>query len=165
MSPDDPRRANLVILADFLDRAVPPPKFEMYMYISRESVEGQVLDHSYIYAIAEAKDWPIAATQELYSHCNTAACAAGHGPLAGIEPLEYETWNAYVRRCFVDTHYGSGVSREFNWLFASDWTFFDNTPRGAAARIRYFLEHGVPDDADHQRRGIVPLCYTVDPTA
>lgn len=33
----------------------------------------------------------------------------------------------------------------WNWLFSSGWCKFDNTPLGVAARIEYFLEHGVPD--------------------
>lgn len=37
------------------------------------------------------------------------------------------------------------MSVEWNWLFGSEWEDVDNTPKGAAKRIRIFLESGVPE--------------------
>ena len=37
-------------------------------------------------------------------------------------------------------------SPEFGWIFDGGWARWDNTPHGAAKRIDYLLEHGVPDE-------------------
>lgn len=72
------------------------------------------------------------------AECGTVACAAGHGPAAGIKPNAYY-WSDYVGRNFTDD---DGDVYEF--LFASSWCEIDNTHQGAAQRIRYFLKFGIP---------------------
>lgn len=81
--------------------------------------------------------------------CGTAACAAGHGPAAGIlVPKKYVTaysvnWVLYSREKFdLD-------SAEWEWLFDGGWTDYDDTHQGAAARIRYLLEHKKPPRDQH----------------
>ena len=69
--------------------------------------------------------------------CGTVACAVGHGPSAGVQGRLDESWSAYAKRCFTD-----GESRIFLWLFSGMWDHYDDTPRGAAARIAYFLHTG-----------------------
>lgn len=80
--------------------------------------------------------------------CGTVACALGHGPAAGIlfpEELVrdpwWPSWNDYAS-LFV----GEGLEENphYMWLFFDDWEKADNTPRGAAARIRYLLANGGP---------------------
>ena len=73
--------------------------------------------------------------------CNTVACSIGHGPSAGIPVGDCESWYEYIKEnlCLPKT-------LACDWLFSSNWTFVDNTPQGAAARIKYLLEHGLPDD-------------------
>jgi hypothetical protein len=79
--------------------------------------------------------------------CGTAACAAGHGPAAGI----------LVPPRFIDDHDGVdwpeycalfvGNNDDANdFLFSGGWSlsFADNHHWGAAARIRYLLDHGRP---------------------
>jgi hypothetical protein len=87
--------------------------------------------------------------------CGTAACAVGHGPSAGVEPIAEDTsWLAYADRVFgadCDAHY---------WMFGGGWGERDNTVLGAAARIEHTLAHGCPIDADLQRCGAAPLRYT-----
>jgi hypothetical protein len=86
--------------------------------------------------------------------CGTVACAVGHGPSAGMlfqkdEIISAEgdegeprpDWWAYGRRVFGLT---SG-NPEFLWLFGAMWSDRDNTHRGAAARIRYYLDRGLPE--------------------
>lgn len=73
-----------------------------------------------------------------FNACNSVYCAIGHGPLAGIARGEYEDWVSYARRVFTCSrvaHY---------WLFAGGWARVDNTKRGAALRIIYALQFGVP---------------------
>lgn len=65
--------------------------------------------------------------------CGTVACAAGHGPAAGIEPLPGEYWVTYTQRVFSASP----------WMFASDWSRHDNTVEGAAKRIIYALRNRI----------------------
>lgn len=71
--------------------------------------------------------------------CGTAGCAIGHAPLAGF-PVELSDkgWFPYSERI-------SGLknsSEEWEWCFGGDWEEYDNTPKGAAARIRRLVETG-----------------------
>lgn len=126
------QRANLAQLAAYL-RTLPAdyPDFEMDDYVRGEHSQS------------------LARIPE----CGTAACAAGHGPSAGIAPLKGEDWVDYSTRAFANP------ICEWSWCFDASWAKVDNTAHGAAARIEYMLEHGVPDNADDQRAGISPLCY------
>ena len=72
--------------------------------------------------------------------CGTVACAIGHGPAAGIKAKQEEPWSCYEERVFALT------SSQWDWCFHSEWRFTDDTPQGAAKRILYMLENGVPDD-------------------
>lgn len=85
--------------------------------------------------------------------CGTVACAAGHGPMAGIAARPDETWSNYERRVFDLT------DAEWGWCFASEWRFVDNTPLGAAKRIRHLLLNGVPHNAVSQRDGTAPYMF------
>ena len=154
MLPDDPRRANLEKLASFLERAVPPPQFGMSMYVVA-NIGGYRMSLE-----------PYEAVTEVYTQCGTVACALGHGPLAGIKPKSGDTWDTYSKRVFVDVWADDQyqVTQDWKWLFSGLWSVVDDTPKGAAARIRYYLEHGVPDDVDGQIDGDTPLCYKVDAT-
>jgi hypothetical protein len=72
------------------------------------------------------------------SDCGSVGCAVGHGPFVGPDMKKFptETWNGYCSRVFgVDTS-----TTLWNWLFGAYWAEVDNTPRGAAARIKYWLD-------------------------
>lgn len=130
----DEQRSNLTKLAAYL-RTLPAeyPDFEMDLFTQDGQGYGRHIAHK--------------------PACGTAACAAGHGPWAGIDPLPGETWVAYSHRAFAER--GSG----FSWCFDERWSRIDNSAHGAAARIEWMLEHGIPEDADEQRWGDAPLCY------
>lgn len=80
--------------------------------------------------------------------CGTAACAAGHGPAAGVlMPDKFIRprgrgfsidWEGYARELFASD------GRVFDWLFQGSWGFYDNHHYGAAARVRYALDRGGP---------------------
>lgn len=83
-----------------------------------------------------------------YNLCDSAACAVGHAPAAGIkvdpstftqqilEGYSTDIWDAYVQAAF-----GIGFDGpEFEFMFGGGWSEVDNTPKGAAARIRYVLD-------------------------
>lgn len=74
--------------------------------------------------------------------CGTAACALGHGPIAGIKPYSTELWGEYSQRCFVHPN-----TKAFQFIFAERWP---NDPKFAAIRIYYLLQHGVPLASIHQ---------------
>lgn len=71
--------------------------------------------------------------------CGSVACAVGHGPQAGIAPLWGEIWHHYAARVFTED------ARERLWCFSGVWDSCDDTPRGAAQRIYYMLEKGLPE--------------------
>jgi len=74
--------------------------------------------------------------------CGTAACAAGHAT-ALFDPEKDETWHEYIERVFgIKSKFVA--NREWYWLFSSVWKNIDNTPTGAALRILYMLDNGVP---------------------
>jgi hypothetical protein len=125
--------ANLRQLADYL-LTLPAeyPDFEMDSYVQDDN------DHDGKAYVAE---------------CGTAACAAGHGPIAGITPLPEEEWDDYCYRAFVND------LGAWSWCFSGLWSGVDNTAHGAALRIIWMLERGLPDDADAQKWGNSPLCY------
>lgn len=98
-------------------------------------------------------------------YCGTAACAAGHGPSAGIKARKDEDWRQYVGRVFGcgDSLPDDGFEyAAFEFLFDSYWNDVDNTPKGAAKRIYYFLENGLPSKSDviDMQSGKMSLCYT-----
>ena len=87
--------------------------------------------------------------------CGTVACAVGHGPAAGFPKPVLEAWTSYSSREFAPD------SPAWDWCFFGRWSETDNTPQGAAARIRYMLEHGVPENYEEQMCGDEPLSYEV----
>lgn len=65
------------------------------------------------------------------------ADALGHGPAAGIQPLENQkTWDDYENN-FID----STDLIAYNLMFSSSWSQYKehNTPAGTATRIDYYL--------------------------
>jgi hypothetical protein len=89
------------------------------------------------------------------STCETAGCALAHATFA-VEPLLLsESWEHYRDRIFPGL-----TDKENAWIFGGLWWATDNTPLGAAERIRILLFEGVPDDSYLQMIGKVPLSYT-----
>jgi hypothetical protein len=91
-----------------------------------------------------------------FYECGTVGCAIGHGPLAGIPMNEVESvglWAGYSYRTLVQ------VGKKWDWCFSADWAQVDNTPQGAAKRILWLLDKGLPDNVDEQMGGADELCY------
>lgn len=89
--------------------------------------------------------------------CGTAACAVGHGPAAGVAPEDGESWFGYSTRCFMNEE-----SDEWHWCFSGGWARTDNTAHGAADRIEWLIDRGLPKNADYQRLGYDGLCYRTE---
>ncbi len=128
-------KENLAKLAAYLAKLPDDyEKFNMWVYFSGRA-EGTYMTHG-------------------GTMCGTAACAVGHGPAAGIKSPVYDSWNDYCLQAFcIETQ-----TPEFEWLFGGSWNQVDNTPKGAAARIRYYLENGgIP--VDHANKARTTECY------
>lgn len=83
---------------------------------------------------------PREAVKKELNRCGTIACAAGHGPSFGVRAKAREDWGDYIERAFGAED--SGV--EYTWCFSGVWKDADNTAQGAALRIFYMLDYGVP---------------------
>lgn len=112
--------------------------------------------------------------------CGTVACAAGEGILAlsegkvldelldyrfryGDRARDSNFWNNKITQYFgITTGENNDIHEAtYQYLFASEWLHRDNTPEGAAKRIRYVLEHGVPMNYDEQMEGQDYLSYEI----
>lgn len=77
--------------------------------------------------------------------CGTAGCAVGWAPFAGIEKLPHESFADYCDRQLVEK-----LADGWNWCFSGYWAHYDNTPLGAAKRIQYFLDNGLPEEFEDE---------------
>jgi hypothetical protein len=144
------RRENLTTLAEYLERL---PKsyrhFSMEYHIDGKNLGDKTFDRMF------AEEPQVAIKQ-----CGSIACAVGHGPVAGIplsksmitrctfswcddRPDAEIDWDAYAERNFTGED-----TTAWLWLFGGEWKFIDNSPHGAAARIRYLLANNGKVPAD-----------------
>lgn len=131
-------RKNLEKLASYLETLPKNYKhFEMADFIEDEQAARK-------YAATRAVG------NELIIQCGTVACAAGHGPAAGIRlDRKYVErgdwgidWSSYVDDKFLNRN-----PTAFEWCFGGGWSMSDNHHWGAAARIRFLLDNkGVPEE-------------------
>ncbi len=116
-----------------------------------------------VFSLAEVDGWkePTTVCSLLEAHqCGSVGCAVGHGPLAGIGIEVFDKyeglWNAYCDEVFIERSFDPEA---WDWCFSSDWSRVDNTPQGAAKRILWLLDKGLPDDWESQMCGKAALCY------
>lgn len=101
--------------------------------------------------------YPIQNQAKEIHNCGAVACALGHGIAAGVKNWKkFDEWNAYGHHYFGL----EGWSDEWEWCFSGDWHYRDNTPQGAALRIKWLLEKGLPNNhVDQLYNEEVSLCY------
>jgi len=98
--------------------------------------------------------------QDGQMHCGTAGCAVGHGPAAGI-PLSAEQvqkisrkingWDASdIWQAYSETNFIPSGTPEWEWCFGGGWTNIDDTPHGAAKRIRWLLAGNSPPQIEDE---------------
>lgn len=154
---DEEKVRNLIDLADVL-RKTPPPEFDMESFGSTNvngitsssdlyAKERDKLGEEHLEALANFKtvygwqDSPqsfkfLGGLGMTAGHtCGAVACAVGTGAYFGIgKPEEYKDWATYSYATFV-VH-----DAAWHFLFSDDWVKSDNTAKGAAARILFFLD-------------------------
>ena len=123
-------------LADFLV-GVPQEKFNMAEY--RMDAEGDT-----IYWRNE-------------NDCGTSGCALGWAPhVPGLEPVESDfdadtrwgdclRFKRYCKRVFGLVEDGHSCNH-WEWCFSGRWAAYDNTPIGAARRIRFYVLRDLPEN-------------------
>ena len=101
--------------------------------------------------------YPSEALALSWRDCGAVGCALGHAPELGgaFTPKSGEVWEDYCERVFGIHAYSS----EWDWMFSWNWGEMDNTPRGAAQRIRWLAKNGLPEDSEDQLFWGAPLCY------
>jgi len=86
------------------------------------------------------------------TECGSVGCAVGHAPYYGITKMYGEGWDGYSYRTLIPIfNADTGVlidDRAWRWCFAGEWTNLDDSKKGAAQRIMYFLQYGLPDKWD-----------------
>ncbi len=87
--PNAEQRANLAKLADYLI-GLPAD----YGHFNMETFGGLGSEGF------GSEDYPPAQADTKLHTCGTVACAAGHGPAAGIPPKQFDTWDSYIERSF-----------------------------------------------------------------
>lgn len=147
-------RANLIKLAEYLD-TLPDDymSFSMDVFLTAANSLRDALPTS------RSRDYAL--HNGGVGECGAVACAVGHGPAAGIlfdnDPSLFfpesgrPDWDAYIDRYLIDDYkaYTPEASKAFDWMFGGSWHSIDNTPSGAAARIRYLLDgKPIPANSD-----------------
>jgi hypothetical protein len=127
----DEQRENLRTLARGLIAYEGAVKFWMGSY-----AENDADDDDY-----EVMPFKVSQWLEKGNECGAVACACGHGPLLGIKANPDEGWDEYARRCFT-----GGDDNVWTWCFAGRWSAYDDTREGAARRITFMLDKGIPPD-------------------
>lgn len=74
------------------------------------------------------------------THCSTAGCAVGFAPFAGIRKFKAESFYDYSLRTLTND------AEEWKWCFNQRWADIHGTRKGAAKRIQYFLDNGLPEN-------------------
>lgn len=93
--------------------------------------------------------------------CKSIGCIIGHCTV--LDDLKNIPRNYYGHIRFTEWSFDfTGIeidSLKWKFLFSHEWRNSDNTPTGAAKRIRYFIEHGVPKNRYSVMHGREPLPY------
>ena len=117
---------------------------QLYTYLTSHELKTRFSMHMYAWNPEDDEEFR---PQRVENECGTVACLAGHGPIAGIKPASYEDWSSYVRN-----HLTLGNMKLYSWLFSGDWGDIDNTLPGALARLKTYLDTGIPAEFTTPRR-------------
>jgi len=95
--------------------------------------------------------------------CGSVGCTVGTCTVLDAENVIENFINYDGEINFMDwSEYFTGLlggGDEWDWCFGSDWATTDNTPTGAALRIEWLLNNGLPVYWKNQMYGHEKLCY------
>ena len=95
--------------------------------------------------------------------CGSAGCAVGNCTVLDSENVIENFTNSEGRIYFAAWSKDfTGIYRvedEWKWCFHPAWKNTDNTPTGAALRIEWLLNHGLPENWNRQMYDKEKLCY------
>lgn len=93
--------------------------------------------------------------------CNTVGCIIGHCTILdemSNMPKYPDGWINFF--LWSKQFTGLELNSDFwRWCFSGSWVSVDNTPTGAARRIRYTINNGIPENWKKQMYGDEPLIY------
>lgn len=102
---------------------------------------------------------------DCWNACNSVGCAWGHSYL---HFTGQKNFHGGLANRWIDKFTGLNVlrtkidERAFGWCFWAMWRDCDNTPKGAAKRIRYLLKYGLPKEFEDPSQKWVELYMNAD---
>jgi hypothetical protein len=95
--------------------------------------------------------------------CKSIGCVIGHCTI--LDPNIKKAVKKYSLGLSFDyydwaTDFFTLEYDQWEWCFSYVWKNSDNTPEGAALRIEWLINHGLPDNWEKQMNGEAELCYT-----
>ena len=126
-------KVNLLKMADYIE-TVPQKFFDMKTFGIKDSISH---------------------------NCKTVGCIIGHCvvlddpeniPRCKNNTIDFVGWEMKFTNTPDDV---------WEYLFGEEWINVDNTPTGAAKRIRHLVEDGLPENWREQSTGVDPLSYLV----
>ncbi len=127
----------------------------IHVQLTREQVENYIRLARHLVIASSEPPWDPTLFDMGETAIDMATGALGHAPRAGIAAAAGETWQSYAARCFA----AEFDSPHEGWLFSRRWSTTDNTPTGAALRLMYVLDYGVPFDWESIIEGHTPSDY------
>ena len=122
---------NLLKMADYIE-TVPQHRFDMKSY----------------------RYW-----DESEPECSSVGCIIGHCTILDNEDLP-RLWSGKIDfNEWSEKFIGTKEYSAWRYLFGGEWEHIDNTPEGAAKRIRYYVANGLPENWFEQMDGEEPLSY------
>lgn len=145
------QRQRLMRLAVFLETRVPDEHFNMEAFTHIGGDLRDKIDPHYDlddHVGGEARKFLVEALKphdraEGHHFCGTSACAVGWAAVIHPTLSRKVEYTALAQKLYGDWFHINSEPWEF--LFGGSWDIIDNTPEGAAKRIRFLLEHeGIP---------------------
>jgi hypothetical protein len=102
--------------------------------------------------------WWFRGGQAKTPECDSVGCVIGHCTVLDPNPRPRDGFGDIDFRGWSQGFTGL-IGNEWEWCFSSPWQYTDNTPEGAALRIEWLLENGLPQEWCEQLLGDSPLCY------
>lgn len=92
--------------------------------------------------------------------CNSVGCIIWHCTILDTEPLPRDLDGGIDFYKWSKSFTGiSPFTNDWEYLFSWAWVMTDNTPTGAAKRIRHYVENGLPENWYNIMFGDAPLPY------